>query len=497
MYVDNSSLRELAPPELALFLCRLIKDHPEESISAHLFSAVERQSLPPTLLSVWLSIARTPATLLEALTQEFSVHTRRIAIKRFFKLLRTGRWRETWDGVGGAPGLLTLLEGFSISEVKFCLNLFTRCLNGPDRTEKQTKVSEFLRILLPMIHHDARFKTSDERPLLRHYQLLLPGSNPEFVDETLRDPESPLPTGAFGRFENKTNSDLLREHHELLRYHCLDHIFTSTYTAIYVDDFLGPLLHYAPGLPSTERGFSESMAFSLLVLRGLASQPDIKVRITVLTDLVEPLLRRARKRKADPAMIREILDLSITHLASHPDEAKHLSFRPDCFLYICIRLWASSSDHGPECESILVSVLRIIPSDRNRNLRDYGTALWWVQRPLRYNLLKLLFEHAGGKTIDIDETASLKGLSTKNWPCGLFYCMNRDKAVELLKRLRNTSLRDDFLGNGSGILSHPTSQDLSGANSSILLNLLEEGQPGVLERATCELSLAQLVIIER
>src|SRR6266536_1679828 len=187
MDIDNSSLRQLAPPELAIYFCRLSKYHPEESISTHLFSAVERQSLPPTVLSVWLSIARTPATLLEALAQVFSVQTRRIAIKRLFKLLRESRWRETWEGLGGTPGLLSLLKGFSVLEVKFCLNLLPRCLNGPERTEKQTKVTELLRGLLPSIYPDAPFKNSDERPLLRHYQLLLPGCNSEFVDEILRD----------------------------------------------------------------------------------------------------------------------------------------------------------------------------------------------------------------------------------------------------------------------------------------------------------------------
>lgn len=162
MNVDNAKLQQLAPPELAVYFRELLKDGSEDSISAHLFSAVERQSLSPTIISVWLSIARTPATLLEALTQEFSVHTRRIAIKRLFKLLRGSQWRENWEGVGGTRGLLSLLKSFSVLDIKMCLLLLPKTLNGPDRTEKQANVTELLRGLLSMYFPGAQFKTSDD-----------------------------------------------------------------------------------------------------------------------------------------------------------------------------------------------------------------------------------------------------------------------------------------------------------------------------------------------
>lgn len=341
----------------------------------------------------------------------------------------------------------------------------------------------------------AQFKTSDDRPLLRYYQLLLPGCNSKFVDNILHDGRNPLLSDM--KFHNKTNSDLLREHYEIVRQQSLEYIFGTTYTAINIHYYLGPLLRYAPGLPTNEQGISESMAFSLHVLRELVSQPHIKVHLNVVTELIEPLLWRARKMKVDHGTIMEILDLSIAYLSSHLNEAKHLSFGPKRFLRMCIMLWARPSTQGLDFESRLISILRILPSDRNQNLQEYRDTLWRVQRPLRYRLLKLFFLHIGEKSVDIDEEERLKELSIKNWPCNIFFCVNRDEGLGLLKRLRNTSPLDNFLEKGSGnsILCHPPSQEVSGANSFILLNLLEVGhdRPSVLERAAGNLYLMQSV----
>lgn len=492
MAVDNSKLRELPPSEVASYLRRLMKDQPEKSISDHIFAAVERQSLPPTALAVWISVAGTPATLLEALTQEFSVCTRRCAIKRLCKLLHRSRWRETWEGIGGIPGLLSLLKGFSVSDVKLCLLLLPRTVNGPDRAEKQTNMTELLKGLLPMFYPDTHFKTLDERPLFRYYQALFPGCNTKFVDGVLRDTGNPLLSDGIlhGKSDNQTNPDLIREYHEILRRHCLEDIFSSTYTSINIDFYLKPLLRYAPGLPTSETGISESMAFSLLLLRRLSSQPDAKVRLNILTELIEPLLRRARRKRVYFTTIREIMDLSIKYLSCHPNEAKQLSFNQKGFLYMCIKIWVSPWADSPDIESRLLSTLRLFPSDWSHNIRIYEEALPWVRKPLRYKLLKFFLLHIGDKSVDIDEEQSLKKASLKKWPCSIFFSIKRDEALGLLTRLRNINLRDDFLEipPANSILSHPAAQDIYGADSSILLNLLEveQNEQKVFERAACE-----------
>lgn len=187
--MDPTRILELAPPELAAYFRRLLKDHAdaEESLTASLFAAIERESLPPSVISVWLSIARSPSGLLQALTQEFSVSIRQFAIKRFFKLLRRKQWLETWDGVGGTPGLLTLLKDFSVLEVNMCLVRFSRWQTAHDRTEKQAKVTELLQGLLPYLYPDAPSQTSDERLFKGKYQLLLPRCSLVFVDGILRN----------------------------------------------------------------------------------------------------------------------------------------------------------------------------------------------------------------------------------------------------------------------------------------------------------------------
>jgi hypothetical protein len=181
---------------------------PEDQILAHLFAAVKQESLLPTVLSIWLSTSRSPVTLLHALEQEFSVLVCSSAIKHFPKLLRRKRWMETWNGVCGTPGLLSLFNQFSVWEVKRFLTRIpavsmTRALKKGERES----LSSFMAFFPSSTQ--TTLKSSDERPPVDLYSSLVPTCSSKFVDELLRNAPSPLLSNQ--RYQKTTNSYLLRE----------------------------------------------------------------------------------------------------------------------------------------------------------------------------------------------------------------------------------------------------------------------------------------------
>lgn len=485
--MDMTNLRELSAHKLALYFRDTLKEHPtaEASITAFLLTAVQRQSISPRVISAWLSVAQTPATLLQALEQEFSVQTRVLAIKHFFKLLRRKQWLQTWEGVGGTSGLMKMLQKFSVAEVDLCLVRFPRWLNGPAKTEKEARVTELLRGLLPDRFPDASRQTADERPLEKRYQRLVPGCDEDFVREIVHN-GGPL---LSERIHNRAvaDKDLLRSHHELLRQECLIELFSPETPALRTMKYLLPLLQYAPDLPSSKPRFSESMKFSLLVLEKLVDRPDIDAPFVVLQHLIEPLLRRCAKRNVDSAATKKILDLSLTFLQAHSAEAKRLLIVPHGFFYACVKFWAASPARAREYEDFLVSVMRTINWKSEENMGTYSVILTWVPKQLRYPLLRLCFLHLrSGHPIDIGDVEVLRASPVQNWLPQLFFSIDKTNALKLLSRLRSTSVLGDFLLQGDGILSQPASQDACGANPAILLNMLDDDTLAVVVRATGE-----------
>jgi hypothetical protein len=398
-------------------------------------------------MSVWLSVARTPATVLRALTQEFSVFTRTAAIRRLNKLLGGKHFQETWDWIGGAPVLLSVLGKFSVSEIKLCLFGISNHINRSDMEEKQAKFAELLQGLVPHLHPDAPFQSADERAIGHTLQHLL----------------------------HK------KKHYRILRQQCLDKIFKTGDSDIDLQSNFRPLLQRLPALRSNERSFSESMLFSLGVLKRLAAQPGIKVEgHNILRDLIKPLIHRAWKRRIEWTKVREILDLSIKYLSSQRGDELHLTLSQGGLIYFCILFWVSRPAHRLECETRLISILKIVTS--SRNLQEFETVMPRVPVSLRYKLLKIYFLNTGSKYVDIDQMDGMADVLNEAWSTTLLIGIDRGHAVELLKRLRNAGINSINVNrreSRNSILSIP-------ANSTMLLNLLDYNRQEALERATCK-----------
>ncbi|KAH7391216.1 hypothetical protein BKA64DRAFT_710121 [Cadophora sp. MPI-SDFR-AT-0126] len=287
--MDYLHASKLAPPELATYFRELLSDDPstDQFTTKSILAAVEQELLAPSVVSIWLSIEKSPKTLLQALTQQFSVSIRRDAIKRFFSMLRGKQWQEMWEGIGGTPGVLALLKEFQ-GVLGFGIKL--------------AKVTELLQCLLPSNYPEVPFQSSEERPFRESYGYLLPGCTSVFVKDVIYNGEP---------VEVKSKSEIQREHYQLLRQRCLESLFDSNKSCTDVMTYLPPLIRSAPDMPSNKAKFSESMAFTLLLLEKLASRPDTTPPCPVLTDLIELLIRRMQKKRVDAATTKGVLELAL------------------------------------------------------------------------------------------------------------------------------------------------------------------------------------------
>jgi len=481
--INHDILLQSQSKSLALYLCELLQHHDEHEISRYLFSAVENESLPPSTFSIWMNISTSTSTLLRALEQDFSIHIRYAAMKRFKKLVRHRDWIQVWNGLGGTLGILKLLSQFSVKEVQRFISCLPRQLDRPENAEQRGKMTELLQGLLPSIYPSSPFKTSDERPLTSIYSMLVPGCTSEFVDGVLQEEKSPLLDG-----RNKTG--IISGHYKLLRRHCLNIVNQIPSYPAHVNKYLDSLFTTSPPLPSQLPRFSESMLFSLDILRKLVARPGLQIPgKSILIHIIEPLIRRVQKKRLPWGDVEEVMDLVIKYLDTHPEEGTHLTFNTGSFIYFSMLFWIRCDpSNRPKFEGYLVSALCNAPHDRHRILRDVRKILKKAPRALRYRLLRIVFLHCPKIMADINSPEGL--LDGEGWPCEVFFDVERNEAIELLQRLRNVNKTDNFIRQSSdfaelSILISDSSQTSSFYTSSVLLLvMLEQGKPGSFERST-------------
>lgn len=476
MSLNPSRLRNLHPRDLALEFRQLLLSYSDNSISAQLLAGLDEGSVPAPLVCIWLSVSKSPVVLADALFQSHSVLVRRYAIKRIGEALRKPQWRNIWDYLGGVEGLLSVFAHLSVQDVKLLARAIGRCSNGQRDGEKQREVTELLCGLLGSLYPDTLYKTHDERPLRCHYAKLVPACRPDFICAILGQNTGPL-------LSYFAVDHLLQIQYGDVRQMVLNVIFNGASRLDNHREYLRSLLLRMPPIPGPEPGFSASMSFSLTLLRGLSQQPkDAGFPSELfLPQLVEPLLRRAWKKRIDTPTIREIVELAVNYLQNNPDAAQKLSASHGGFLYYVVRCWSRSQELF---EDDLVSTLSF-RQEKSTEIGQYDNIFRAVPRSKRYALLRLLILHTKGLDADISVDEELRSLRVKKWPCSIFTDMMKEQAVSLLRALIRVKPEGSFLRLETGftILTTPRSPGADYADPLLLLALLERGQTGALERA--------------
>ena len=476
--LDNAIIRQLEPPGLALYFRRVLTTTSEAAVSGHLLEAVKYGSVTPVVFCIWLTIAKSPSSLSDALTQEHSLIVRRVAIKQFGKELKGNRWRTILDELGGTPGLLSLIAQFSVVEVQLFVKTVARYVKGVEVDEKRERVEELLRGLLPRLFPDTPHKSPDGRPLTKHYAYLTLCSTSEFLALALRGESFPL-------LQWLPTSLTLKYRSELLRQLSLNKIFKKDSSQFDFFDCLSDLLGRSPSCSSPEPGFSESMLFSLELLRRLARNNSAKFpKRMFVPRLVEPLLRRAIKKNLGWTSIQEIIDLTIRYLRIHPNETVDISFSSGGFLYSLARCWSARE---PLFQKQLLEALEMIPKSQ-ASVSNYAGILLVLRRSLRYNLLRLCFLYVSIHKRDIGIDEGLNDLRVGQWPCSIFTRLEPGHALNLLRRLRRVKTDHNFLTldhsySDYSILHQPPSPGLKYGDFNLLQTFLEQGDAEALDRA--------------
>ena len=475
MAINLTTLRGLPYPQLAQHFRQLVDEHSDSEVSAQLLLKIEEESLPATVVPVWLSVSKTPLAVADALLQSHSISARRSAIARFGKILRRPEWRDMWDRLGGIAGLLAVFAELSVQDVKLLAKAIGRCNKGAKDEAKQRQVTELLRGLLGSLYPDAPYKTRDERPLQSHYASMVPACDTKFVGELIREASSPL----LGHF---SVDRLLQVHYGVVGEVVRDVIFKGHNDSHSLHGYLPSLLQHMPPIPSERPGWSASMHFSLTLLRELCAQEDSHFPPErFLPELIVPLMRRAVRNKLVSSDLYEIAELAITYLEKKSAAAAHLSTSGRGFIYHLARCWS----WNPELfEDLLTTALSLCPHGNQVNIEHFQEIIRSVPRTKRYALLQLLIAYTKRLGANINQDDELRRLRVEKWPCSIFTDLMQDQALSLLRALIRVKPDGSFLRleRGSTILSMPSLPPVD-TDPALLLTLLQRGQTVALESA--------------
>ncbi|EHL00352.1 putative DNA-binding protein HEXBP [Glarea lozoyensis 74030] len=269
----------------------------------------------------------------------------------------------------------------------------------------------------------------------------------DLLKELLRDENSPLLKSALDRPSFPEN--LLKQHPGILRVKCNEEIFENKKSnTIKPLDYLPSVLEAKKyqDVRSKTSGWTESMLYSVNLLKELIAQPQIEVRgHNVVKILIDPLFVKAKKKKFDAAMTGELMELYIAYISSRPAESKHVSLR-GTFIEFAIRCWAKYPQKRQEFERRLITMLKFIAADRQHpDSQTYQILVDMVLGSLRWRLLKILIMYTQKDNPDIESDDDLRNVSQYSWSIRLLYTIGHPWNVSLLRKLIKIHGNDMFL----------------------------------------------------
>lgn len=433
--LDDSVIRNSEPGHLAEYFRSALSDAGSKVVSDHLLHAIELESVPPRVCSVWLDVCHDFAPLVDSLHQPHSMLVRKIAIKCFAKRLRTNVVGEAWSAVGGTKGLLELLSGMSVTEVKlFCKTVGGIATSTSAVAERQSLMTELVLCLADTTFGQTEYKNPDCRPLLRHYSHLLPACTSEMVKIWICNDSLP-----------KVETDRLhRAHPTAFQSQCIDDMQSPERKELSFYPY-ADLFQSVPPLPADEPSLSASMIFSTTVLKRLHVDKDIWFTTDLLyNSIIVPLTRRLWTRRCRPMLCHEILGMVVACIQRYGKASNQTNFgNSRNLIYYVVRMWSRSPDLF---EPILIALIQAEESRSSKEqlLTHLGSLMELVKHHLRHRLLELVLKHHQGFKIDILDDAALKADSW-DWPLKLLFALPRSDGLALLQRLIKLIPAGDFL----------------------------------------------------
>ncbi|OAL00861.1 hypothetical protein IQ06DRAFT_293041 [Phaeosphaeriaceae sp. SRC1lsM3a] len=430
--LDTRRIRSSTPGQLSDYYRELLQHTSADAGTEQLLDAIERSSVSPKCFAAWLGVTKSPLVTKRGLQQNFSIIVRESAVRQLGRDIRSSRWKDVWDGVGGTSGLLELLSDLSVNEVRLACKLLGRCGGYESDSERRKRMTELFMGLQPHIFPDSQFKTTDRRPLGKFYRHLIPSCTEELVERIVHG-------DLKGRWKSVRDVYLMRFHPDVIRREQLQALSNKAGSTIDLKRFNGLVTQYPKASTGdNSSGFSPSMTFALKVLREVACNKDLSLEEDVfIDDLVRPLLRRAIRKGVPWPRIQEIVDLMMQYLNANPHAGKEMTTTVGDVHHLVAQCWAYMPDMFAKQLRKLCSD-PIFDTSSHQELRDWEDFLDKIPHGKRYELLQLCFYASTG--LDIDNVDSLK--KVKGSPSDeLFAKLTPQQALSLFTRLR-TALGD-------------------------------------------------------
>ena len=445
LHLDVQLLGRAAAADVLSYLRDQQRRHPESAIAQSLLHLITIEAVSPDLSRIWLGIAREPATLRHALEQNHSLTLRYEAIRRFASVLRSKRWRPTWDALGSAQGLAQLLLQFSAKHVSLFAKAIANNVRGLDdhnKAQKREAVTQLLLCLVPSLDPSPSSPaydtyTTDSRDLFNAYASLVPACTPQMVERVLFDTDHSVTL-------HGNQGHLLREHHRVFFKRA---IISDVFRSNWIDQkcHLNSLA-YAVAMPAAACQDVDLLSgFLLQAFDAYSSQsrtwnhPDKSRRTRKPYQRANSLFAALRcfvsQRRlpchARCAAFKTVLDA----LQWQP---KHIvtSVR-DELANLAARAWAQAPELFKDVLSQFLAFMRpMLPNHVFIQLHEE------VPSNRRWELLKLIYASNPSNPIDLEQDAHLQKLSAfdaypHRWSRGIFEALPSQQALDLLARLAN------------------------------------------------------------
>lgn len=468
--LDNDTIRQLTPSELALYFRRASQDRNTSLLAVDLLRSIEQETLPPTVFAVFSTSIDPPCPLFDALWQQHSKYVRRVAIQSLGRAMRSPDWTAAWEDVGGTQGLLSLFARLSVKEVKELSRAIGRCKGRSTihAEERKLRVTELVKCLLPSIYPNSAHQTSDQRQLQHHYAHMVPACTSDFVEKLLCEETHPL-------FEALPIKPVATYHVQSIRRLVLDGICHKISVDHSVLTRYLPLLSQSvPSISGPKPGISASMAFATAVIKSLATREETVLPESLFLPFVMlPLMRRLKSHKVDLEQVRSTVNFAIQYLKGKSRVRSLLSITDNSLLSYVAYFWSLDMKLF---EKQLSTLLHMANHSSRIILSSYPRLLRSVKKSARYSLLRLICLSSTDASIDIDTLEGLKVIPDGTWPMCIFDTLQRDHGLSLLKRLMALNPKGSFLElswDGSNF-SRATAQGTRFADASIYLTQLQQ-----------------------
>ena len=471
--LDVELLSRGSAAQVVVYLRQQLGFSHEGVVSEALLHLIEIEAVPSDVSRIWLSIAKDPASLFQAIQQRHSDRLRRSAIRRFAVWMRSKAWKAAWEALGSAEGITKLLAEFSVDQVRMFTRWVGSSVRGIDdhhKAEKREAVSELLGLLVPELRsattsedvgHDQQQRsrdTSEGRDLVNLYALLVPACTSAMVRHVL--------------FSDQQIMKLRGNQGHLLREHA--HVFLDSHHLksnwIDQEQHLPALLLSVASSSSRQQDPSQVDRFLSQTLELILANFDRASKTTrrggAETPETEPYEPDENKNPAT-ALFQQLVE----HRDLLPDERKH---RFEIVLSVLAQhdrhheaaragMWRQAARSWSEAPSLFEPILMQLFRLEDLPGRSYTFAELQssVQRKQRWELLKLIHLARPERSVDLDDDDELRKVVTSDvegemWSVSIFLALDKQHALHFMDRLATVLPRDRMILGGlpDSILSY-------------------------------------------